>query len=304
MLWNLPGIHVPADPLYPGAPPFLTNTFLLTIVGSILIIALMLFVGRNPKQVPGKLQNLVEWVFEQFLNLCEQVAGPERGRKFFPWVLTIFLFVLFANWWEVIPGIETIGFKSTDTALSPACAHVGSQGFLLFGQYSNCITPFFRPPSTDLNFTIALSIVTVVMTQVYGFVVLGFRLQIGRYLVFNQGIMGFIVGLFELLLEAMRLISLSFRLFGNLFAGDVLLVVISFISIGVGAIPFYFLEIFVGFIQAFVFAFLTLLFFTLGTTPHGHEAHEEEHLAETAHAEHERVASALAGAKLEEAHAQ
>jgi len=304
VLWNLPGIRVPADPLYPGAWPFLTNTFLLTIVGSVLIIALMLFASRNPTMVPGRLQNLVEWVFEQFLNLCEQVAGPRRGRQFFPWVLTIFLFVLFANWWEVIPGIETIGLKTTDTALGPSCAQVGSQGVLLFKQYSNCITPFFRPPSTDLNFTIALALVTVVMTQVYGFVVLGFRLQISRYIVFNQGIMGFIVGIFELLLEAMRLISLSFRLFGNLFAGDVLLVVISFISVGVGAIPFYFLEIFVGFIQAFVFAFLTLLFFTLGTTAHGHEGHEESHAAEVAHAEHERLAQALALDKPEQSTAK
>lgn len=296
MLWNLPGIRVPADPLYPGAPAFLTNTFLLTVVGSILIIALMLFASRNPKLVPGRLQNLVEWVFEQFLNLCEQVAGPVRGRQFFPWVLTIFLFVLFANWWEVIPGIETIGLKSTDGA---TCAHVAGQGVFLLGQYSSCIIPFFRPPATDLNFTLALAFVTVIMTQVYGFRVLGFRMQVGRYIILNQGPIGFVVGLLEFFLELLRLLSLSFRLFGNLFAGDVLLVVISFISVGVGAIPFYFLEIFVGFIQAFVFAFLTLLFFTLGTTAHGHEEHEgpgetqahEAVLAELAHATRPSLAS-------------
>jgi len=299
VLWNLPGIRVPADPLYPGAPSFLTNTFLLTVVGSLLIIGLMLFAARNPKLVPGKVQNLVEWVFEQFLNLCEQVAGPERGRTFFPWVLTIFLFVLFANWWEVIPGIESIGYKSTDI---PGCSGVGGQGIFLLGKYSNCITPYFRPPSTDLNFTIALAIVTVVMTQVYGFAVLGFRLQIARYIILNQGPIAFVVGLLEFFLELLRLLSLSFRLFGNLFAGDVLLVVISFISVGVGAIPFYFLEIFVGFIQAFVFAFLTLLFFTLGTTAHGHEAHEgpgDQEAHEVALAEHARPARELATAEAE-----
>ena len=293
MLWHLPNIRVPADPLYPGAPAFLTNTFLLTIVGAVLIIGLMVFASRNPKLVPGKAQNLVEWVFEQFLNLCEQVAGPERGRTFFPWVLTIFLVVLFANWWEVIPGIETIGLKSSD----PACAGVAGQGIFLVGKYSNCLIPFFRPPSTDLNFTIALAIVTVVMTQVYGFVVLGFRLQIGRYLIFNQGPIGFVVGIMEFFLELLRLLSLSFRLFGNLFAGDVLLLVASFLSAGVAAIPFYFLEIFVGFIQAFVFAFLTLLFFTLGATAHGHEALEgpgDQAAHEVALAEHARPARELA----------
>ena len=100
--------------------------------------------------------------------------------------------------------------------------------------------------------------------------------------------MGLVVGLLELVLEPLRIISLSFRLFGNLFAGDVLLLVISFLLPVVGAIPFYFLELFVGFIQAFVFAFLTLIFMTLGTTVHGHEDAEEEHAAEVAHAEHER----------------
>lgn len=294
MLWHLPNIRVPADPLYPGAPAFLTNTFLLTVVGSLLIIGLMVFASRNPKLVPGRLQNLVEWVFEQILNLCEQVAGPERGRQFFPWVLTIFLFVLFANWWEVIPGIETIGLKDSSVA---GCAHVGSQGVLLFGQYSSCLTPFFRPPATDLNFTIALALVTVVMTQVYGFRVLGFRVQIGRYLIFNQGPIAFVVGLLEFFLELLRVLSLSFRLFGNLFAGDVLLLVVSFLSLGIGAIPFYFLEIFVGFIQAFVFAFLTLLFFTLGTTAHGHEEHEgpgDQAAHAVALAEHARPARELA----------
>ena len=106
--------------------------------------------------------------------------------------------------------------------------------------------------------------------------------------------MGLIVGLLELLLEPLRIISLSFRLFGNLFAGDVLLLVISFLLPVVGAIPFYFLELFVGFIQAFVFAFLTLIFMTLGTTIHGHEDAEEEHAAEVAHIERERASFVLA----------
>jgi len=88
------------------------------------------------------------------------------------------------------------------------------------------------------------------------------------------------IGLLELLLEPLRVVSLSFRLFGNVFAGEVLLIVISFLLPVVGPIPFYFLEIFVGFIQAFVFAFLTLMFFNLGTTPHGHDEPHEEHAAE------------------------
>jgi F-type H+-transporting ATPase subunit a len=94
-------------------------------------------------------------------------------------------------------------------------------------------------------------------------------------------------------LEPLRILSLSFRLFGNLFAGDVLLLVLNFLVPFLGPIPFYFLELFVGFIQAFVFAFLTLIFMTLGSTGHGHEDAEEEHAAEASHAKHEEAAAAF-----------
>jgi len=106
--------------------------------------------------------------------------------------------------------------------------------------------------------------------------------------------MGLVVGVLELLLEPLRIVSLSFRLFGNLFAGDILLLVMSFLVPFLGAIPFYFLEVFIGFVQAFVFAFLTLIFMSLGTTAHGHEDHEEEHAAEIAREEREHAAFVLA----------
>ena len=288
MFWQLPHIQVAADPLYPGWPGWITNTFLLTVVSALIVGAVFVIAAYKPKIVPGFLQNFVEWIFEGLLGLCEEVAGKVNGRRFFPWVASMFLLILISNWWEVIPGIESIGLRSNSTEISAACAHVGNSAFL-FGVTSNCITPFLRPPSTDLNFTIGLSIVSVVMTQIYGFAILGWRLQLSRYFVFTEGPIGFIVGLLEIPLEILRILSLSFRLFGNLFAGDVLLLVMSFLTAGVGAIPFYFLEVFVGFIQAFVFAFLTLIFMTLGTTAHGHADAEEEHSAEVAHEAHERA---------------
>lgn len=286
MPWQLPHIQLPPDLLYPGAPPFLTNTFVLTVVSVIIVAALFLIAARKPKIVPSGLQNFVEWVFEQLLNLCEEVAGPVNGRRFFPWVATLFLLILLANWWEVVPFIETIGLKTTEI---PGCAGVVHQGIFLTGQYSHCITPWLRPPSTDLSFTVALSILSIVITQVYGFMVLGWRVQIGRYIILSEGPIGLVVGILEFFLEILRVLSLSFRLFGNIFAGDVLLLVMAYISVGIGAIPFYFLEVFVGFIQAYVFAFLTLMFLTLGTTAHGHEDSEEAHTAEQAHTEHERA---------------
>ncbi len=299
MLWKLPNIKIAPDLLYPGAPVFLTNTFILTVVSAILVAVLFLIAARRPKIVPGWFQNFVEWVFEQLLGLCEEVAGKENGRRFFPWVATLFLLILFSNWWEIIPFVETIGSKSTE---NPGCANVAQQGIFLTGQFSSCFTPWLRPPTTDLNLTVVLSILTVVLTQFYGFRVLGWRLQVGRYLTLKDGPIGLVVGILEFFLELLRVLSLSFRLFGNIFAGDVLLLVMSFISIGLGAIPFYFLEAFVGFIQAYVFAFLALLYFTLGTTAHGHEEPEEEHAAEVAHAGRERVEHGLG--RPETSHAQ
>ena len=293
MPWKLPEIRIPADPFFPGVPwlVWFTNTFLLSVVAGLIVVGFFVAATRRPKIIPGRLQNLIEWIFQGLLNLCEEVAGKEKGRRFFPVVATIFLYVLISNWFSVIPGIDTIGTKNPEI---PGCAHVGGAGIFLTGQNSNCITPWLRPPSTDLNFTIALAIVTVVLTQLYGFLILGWRLQISRYINLKEGPIGLAVGILEFFLELLRLLSLSFRLFGNVFAGDVLLLVMSFISLGVGSIPFYFLELFVGFIQAFVFAFLTLLFLTLGTTAHGHEDEEEHHAAEAAHEAHGEAARALA----------
>jgi F-type H+-transporting ATPase subunit a len=290
VFWNLPVVLVPADPLFeiptPWGPFYFTNTLLMTIISSLLVLGFFALAARRAAIIPRPLQNLAEWMLGGLLGLCEEVAGPRNGRRFFKWVASIFFLVLVANWWEVVPGIETIGTPSNDL---PGCENVSFTSVFLTGPASNCIKPWLRPPSTDLNFTLALAIISFIATQVYGFKVLGLGKQLGRYFNFREGPMGLIVGLLELILEPLRIISLSFRLFGNLFAGDVLLLVISFLLPVVGALPFYFLELFVGFIQAFVFAFLTLIFMTLGTTAHGGEDHEEHAAAE--HEERRRHAA-------------
>lgn len=268
MHWQLPNIAVPPDTVfYIGSFP-VTNTLLLTWLSIIVLLGLLFLALRRPKMVPGFLQNLVEWAVGGILNLCEEVAGKEDGRRFFPWVATIFFFVLFANWWEVIPGIETIGTKQPGTT---ACF----AGIFLCGDQSSHITAWFRPPSTDLNLTIAIAVVSVIVTQIYGFKQLGAFAHVTKYFNYREGVMGILIGLLEAVLEAVRIVSFSFRLFGNLFAGDVLLLVMAFLVPVVGPTAFYFLEVFVGFIQAFVFAMLTLVFMTLAVTPHEHPAHDE-----------------------------
>jgi F-type H+-transporting ATPase subunit a len=284
----LPNIAVPVDTLFSIGPFPVTNTLLLTVVTVLIILFFFWLAVRKPKMIPGRWQNLVEWTTELLLNLCEDVAGKVNGRRFFPWVATIFLIVLFANWWEVIPGVETIG--TLDRSL-PGCANVQlTAGVFMFGQPSNCIIPWLRPPSTDLNFTLALAVVSVFMTQVYGIRQLGVGQHVLKYLNFREGILGIAIGLLEFVLEMIRVVSFSFRLFGNLFAGDVLLLVMAFLIPILAPIPFYFLEVFVGFIQAFVFAMLTLVFMTLAVTPHEHAEHHDEqpeHVEAGASAQHQ-----------------
>jgi len=291
VLWKLPNIAVPVEPIFTIGGFNFTSTLMLAIVDAIIIFVVFFLYSRRKKVLPGRIQNALEWLVQVFLNLCEEVAGKRKGRVFFPWVFGIFLYVLMGNLWEIIPGIETIGAITHHGS----CENVSTTlGFLLLdNNTSNCIVPWLRPPSTDLNFTLAIAVVSVVVTQIYGWRMLGAKAQLGRYISLREGVLGLLVGLLEAVLEVARIISFGFRLFGNLFAGDALLLVMGFLLPFVGAIPFYFLEIFVGVIQAFVFAMLTLIFMELGTTGHGHTDTEEEHAAEVQHEKQLRAEHAL-----------
>jgi F-type H+-transporting ATPase subunit a len=278
--WSLPHIAVPVDTLFTIGGFPVTNTLIMTWVTILVILGIMYGAFRNPRLVPGFFQNMVEWAVELLLNLCEDVAGKENGRRFFPWVATIFFFVLLANWWEVVPGVETFGTLGNSGI--PGCAHPHPvAGIFLFGQQSNCITPLLRPPSTDLNLTLAIAVVSVVMTQWYGIRQLGALRHITKYINYREGPLGILIGLLEFVLEMIRVVSFSFRLFGNLFAGDTLLLVMAYLIPILAPTAFYFLEIFVGFIQAFVFAMLTLVFMTLSVS-----THDEEHAEHADQAEH------------------
>lgn len=268
-LWLLPHIEIVPTVLFTVGPFGVTNTLISSWISIIIVLALFIGATRKMKIVPKGLQNFVEWATELFMGFCEQVAGKEWGRRLFPFVGTIFFFVLFANWQEIIPGIDTIGTPMPGT--HPVF------GIFLVGNDSNKLIPWFRPAATDLNFTLALALISVVVTQIYGFRTLGFRLHVGKYITAREFPMGLIVGLFELITELARLISFSFRLFGNLFAGDVLLLVLGTLVPFLGPVAFYPLELFVGFIQAFVFAALTLIFISLAVTPHEGHAKEAHH---------------------------
>lgn len=283
---KLPPVEVAAEPLPLGKLPlveYITNTLLSTWVVMVLLVILAAIAMRRRDLVPSGWQNLVEALVEALWNLTEEVAGPKRGAKFFPVVATFFFFILLSNWLGLIPGVGSIGFLEHKP----------------HGQTEESfIVPLLRAPSTDLNTTVGLALVSVILTQVFGMQALGVFGYWGKFFNFRgtwhliEAILGLkprptrftgyfmlafnafldlFVGLLELISEFAKIISFSFRLFGNIFAGEVLLAVIAYLIPYLLPLPFLGLEVFVGFIQAFIFYILSLVFMTIATMPHGGE---------------------------------
>ena len=271
-----------------GSMP-ITNSLLTTWIGVILTIILVAVGMRKKSIVPRGIQLILEAVYSYFVGLCENVLGDKNwAEKAAPFITTIFIFVFMANIFEVVPGVGTIGIKKTEHQESYVAeaaieevykesVHQEEAGHEEEGGGGRGgITPLFRPGSADLNFTLALAVISVLMTQIVGFKVLGFR-YLKKFFNFSNPI-NFFVGVLELISEFAKIISFSFRLFGNIFAGEVLLTVILMLVPYFVPIPFYGLELFVAVIQAFVFAMLTLVFIKLATISHDHD-HDTEHAA-------------------------
>lgn len=228
----------------------ITNSMLGALMAALVLIILARAAGRKASMRPGKLQNAAEMVLEALLGLMDGVTGNrEKSRKFFPIVATIFLLIITMNWLGLVPLFGTIGIKETIDG-------------------HEVLTPFLRGGSADLNMTIAIAIISQVAAQVFGVMYIGGRNYLRKF--FNPNPAMTFPGIIELIGEFTKVISYSFRLFGNIFAGEVLLLVISTLVPLIAPIPFYFLELFVGFIQALVFALLSLVFFTIASTAEEH----------------------------------
>ena len=287
-----PEVSIAAEPIFHIGSFAVTNAlFTAWIVMIVLIIFSLIATRRYPKHietaenselVPSGFGNFIEAVIEGLYGLAESVAG-KWTKTFFPIVMTIFLFVVISNWAGLLPGVGTIGWMEHPHS-AEFHGHVAKGIFMTAepaasGEEGVIIVPFFRPPSTDLNFTLALALVAVGLSQYFGIKTqkLGYFKKFINFSGFKQGVMmGLImvfVGLLELIAEIARIISFSFRLFGNIFAGEVLLVVLAFLIPYIISLPFYALEGFVGFIQGFVFFMLALIFFTLATQSHGDAEH-------------------------------
>ncbi len=236
---------------YIGALP-LTNTFLVSI-STTLILTIVAFVATfRIRAIPEGMQNFFELIIESAYQITEDIA-QSRAKIFFPWVMTFFLFIITANWLGLLPGFGTVGFNET------------LKGKAIF-------TPLLRSVNSDLNMTLGLALISAVMTHFFAIKFLGFREYLGKFLSLNPVYL--FVGLIEFVSEFTKVVSLSFRLFGNIFAGEVVLSTVSTISRFTAfliPLPFYFLEIIVGFVQAAVFMMLTLTFMAMLSEKHAAE---------------------------------
>lgn len=249
----------------------ITNSVIAAWVTIIFLVGFSYAVTRRMKLIPGRLQAAFEFLLGWLYNLCTSVAGEENGRKFFPIVATIFLFVGFNAWLGLLPGFGSITVHAAEGEVH-----------------------LLRPANTDINMPLALALVSFVFVEIYGLKRIGIR-YLSKFFNFKEfrhglgqvlrgkvksGFLGMFIGgisiftgLLEGFLEFMRIVSLTFRLFGNMTAGEILLLVIAFLIPWLFSVPFYGLELLIGYIQALIFAGLTLIFVTVAVIPHEEGAH-------------------------------
>ncbi len=247
----------------------ITNALMTSAVALVIIVTLGLLVGRNIKKVPTGLQNALEMIIEGFLGIFDGVTGSrKRSLQFAPLVLAFFFFILINNWMGILPG-------------------VGSIGQIIQTDEGKFFIPYLRGGTADLNTTLALATIGVVLSHIFGMMALGAWKYFNKFININafleipgkirkdptillvNPIKAF-VGVIEIVGELAKVASLSFRLFGNVFAGEVLLASMSaMLAFGV-PIPFLFLEVLVGLIQAMIFAMLILTYLTINTTAEEH----------------------------------
>lgn len=225
----------------------ITNTVLNTLAIDGVIFGTVYAFNKNFKKIPGMFQNALEYVVEIFYDLTKTIAGIHT-EKIFPYFMSFFLFILLMNWSGLIPGHGSFGIKDHEHLI-----------------------PIFRNGTSDLNLTLALTIISLAATHYYALTTVGIKDYLSRYFSFNP--INLFVGILEIISEIIKLISLSFRLFGNIFAGEILLLTIGSIFAFLLPIPFMMLEVIVGLVQALVFSMLTMVFMSILMTSHNEGAH-------------------------------
>jgi len=258
-----------AEPVFKIGNFEVTNS-LINSWGVVILILIIGVLTRNKiKKIPGKFQSFMEVVMEAILDTVDPITGSrEKTKKVLPLVLGLFIFILLNNWLGILPGVGSIGYVAE---------HDGHAMFI----------PYFRGGTADLNTTLALSIMAIAITHIWGVIAVGAWNHLNKFINFKALIdiprkikkdptvlminpIKFAVGLLEIVSEIAKIASLAFRLFGNIFAGEVLLFSMAAILMYVLPIPFLFMELFVGLVQALIFSMLTLVFIVMMTSAEEH----------------------------------
>lgn len=249
-------VSIKAEELFHLGPFTVTNSMVGVLIASAVLLLAAWWVSRRAALVPGRLQSVIEFPVEFMAGIVREQGG-HRWRSIAPVILTIFLLVLLANWVGLLPGVGTIGI-----------AHEVDG--------HEVVAPLIRPASADLNFTLALAMVSFITFVTWGIRANGVGGYLKETFVANPAYMTPIMTPIHVVSELSRLISLSMRLFGNVFAGEVLLAVMLALTFVVVPAAFLGLEMVFGFVQALVFALLTMTYITLAMSGHG-GGHDEEH---------------------------
>lgn len=256
-----------SEPIFKSGAFTVTNSLLCSWISVIIIVLVALAIKRKAVMVPKGIQNFMEMVIEGFLGFFDSITGSrKKSEKFFPFIFAFFVFILISNWMGILPGIGSIG------------EYVMEDGHKVF-------VPFFRGATADLNTTLALAIIGVVASHIIGVTTIGAWHHLNKFLNFHAiaeipkkfkedkmivmvNPVKVVASLLEIITEFAKVASLSFRLFGNIFAGEVLLASMSaMLAFGL-PLPFMFLEVLVGFVQALVFSLLVLSYLAMATEAH------------------------------------
>jgi F-type H+-transporting ATPase subunit a len=267
MIYALPPLV--AEPIFHIGSFPVTNAYINSTLAVVFFLIVGFLLRNKTSMIPGGLQNFAESVLEQILYYVDQVTRDrKKSMRFLPIVGALFLFILVSNWFGLFPGTGSIG------------RYLMHEGHLT-------LVPILRPANTDLNMTLAMAVFAIFASHVLGVMAIGFWRYANKFVKlgdifksFRKGgvsiMVAFIefgVGLIEIFSEVAKIVSLSLRLFGNVFAGEVLLTVLAGLIAYFVPLPFMFLEILVGLVQAVVFSMLTLVYLTMATAELPEEAH-------------------------------
>ena len=230
----------------------ITNSLIGTIVIDGVLVLGVVLISKNIKKVPSKFQSIAEIAVSYFYDLtCGLIPDHKRSMSVFTWSFSFFLVIFFSNALGLLPGVGSIGFFHTVE---------GKKEFI----------PLLRAATSDFNYTLALAFVSLIVTHILSIKYTGIKDYLSRF--FSPNPVLLFVGILELISEFVKMVSLSFRLFGNIYAGEVVLSTISTLFAFLAPIPFLLLETIVALVQALVFSMLTLVFMSIFVTPH----HAEE----------------------------